>query len=218
MELNIRKRKGIDRLVSEYSPGKVEEEKEIIADGGEIKNMLSKFNEYLDSSGFFPNSTLIEKITDVLPPNQINSLLQLIALTRPNAPSTHLGRFFSKLIENSYQAGHNYFFLNAQSFHQLDSFCNNIQGQETEPFRLFVKGDLEFSLRWMNYCHVQTEGYLTFDCAAHAKNSTFIIEGEVMDLPANTQYCTFKTTDANIAHAFRKCLPEFPTNKVLLEY
>ncbi len=129
----IKRRKGIDGLVSGYSPEKVEEENDLLCTGNKYDRLLIKYSTYL-SIPFCPHDNsrmeaVLRTVDEVLQPEELDTLLQVTCRSQHEKHfHRRTGQFFSRLINNSYLAGYNNF-----SFHMtelIEMFCFNVRGTE----------------------------------------------------------------------------------------
>ena len=162
MEAAISKAKGIDRLVKGYSPGKVEEEKN-------IKENLTwrKYKDALQMKDF--GDFLKGCIDEVLTPRQINGYIHVVGSNlKDYQEGTVAGCFISRLVQKSYDAGNKDFSLR-NPHPELNNLCS------------FLKGDM---------C-IEVYGHAGMDFAAGSKGCTFTINCSSRAIGHMAQNCTF---------------------------
>ncbi len=198
MEIQISKGKGIDTLVSGYSPRKVEEGGEIQVVGETIfKDLLEDYRQFGDPSQrekFIGKSGFVvtDHITKVLSPSEIHKFL----LLSTTVPSEDLfGEFIGRLIQNSYDAGYNDFTFDIRS-HEAVLGCH-LKGTQENPVRLKVLGDLAArSLSGCKYVNVNHEGNLGDLSLIGTWYSTFHFNGSIgKESGIDVSNCTFYTTN-----------------------
>ncbi len=109
METAITKGKGIDTLVRGYSPNKVEEEKEMQCKGDPA---LQEVIEKYEASVFDKPKPDLHDYSEVLTPEQIKHFaIWILQYDQVGNYSILRSSVLKKLIANSYQAGHNNFFI-----------------------------------------------------------------------------------------------------------
>jgi len=177
----IQKKKGIDDLVKRYSPKKVEEEKRIIAaDALDYAPLFEKYLQYVET--FCPRSLDVEFIDEILSPDDINLFLQAsipfedLQSSFPFEDKAYciaMGLFLSRLIQNSYQAGHNNFYLNTKNILPLSELGMCFQGEEENPLKLTIDGDTGKNL------------------GSRATNSMMTVHGNTISLGDFISHCTF---------------------------
>ncbi len=170
--LSITRKRGIDHLVSGYSPGKVEGEKEV-EENPDIAAAFAQYKEMLRVSDI-ARGDLIKELDIILNPRQVE------AFVLRTSPDHHLpnffysGEFFSKLIQNSYEAGYNDFNFDTQNriIHYLPYNC---QGSKERPLSLTIHGELGIgfadNVEHLNIALHGTLGYKRF--ARYAFHCTF---------------------------------------------
>ncbi len=144
--LSIQKKKGIDTLVSGYSPGKVEEEKTPMAT--EESPFAALWDKYISwSQQVISNLEPIGKkfiqqpgyFDEVLTPLQINVFLQDSVRFPEEVVPLHFGRFITKLIQNSYDNGYNNFLLHPPT--PISCLCEDARGG-SKPLSVIVEGEM----------------------------------------------------------------------------
>ncbi len=124
MEVDIKKQKRIDDLASEYSPQKVEEERETITVGiNTVSQTLQRFSKLIEmveemkrTSNFFHYSARIKEIIDsqqeVFDEKEINHFLKFADYPQqPNEYPKYAAKFINQIIRTSYENGHNHLTL-----------------------------------------------------------------------------------------------------------
>ena len=204
----IKKCKGIDDVVRDISPGRLETERKVEVVGeSELGVLLDKYRRYLDLCKLFSDRNVDYKLIDaadimvdlslVLKPIQIDAFLQLTAECEEHEQySSHTGHFVNRLLRNSYEAGNNDFTLHTEGLPHLDYLFYYFRADEKRPLVFDVIGDVG------SYCAKQ--GYnLVLDLngdtgdwfATQAVSSKFTLHGKLGGNSAtNTYNCTFRTS------------------------
>ncbi len=137
METAISKQKGFDNLVSGYSSGKVEEEREINVVEDDFSRLLSRLNLLLR----LPNTDT--KTTEALPPTEIDRFLQHASKMKELENYNELvGPFISRVVQNSYYAGHNNFHFETDILANALRTFADLKGYEDNPLKVNLKGDV----------------------------------------------------------------------------
>ena len=142
-----------------------DEKKEAKESSNDLEDLLGKFEESLRLEHFGEYNRHINKtINDVLTPEQINSFLQTTITYENDKNYQHyMGLFVSKLIQNSYDNGHNNFVLNTKALKEMHSIGYKLEGTEEKQIQITIEGNTG---KW---------------CGLTAKNSTFNIKGNAGD-------------------------------------
>ncbi len=145
MECEIKKRKGIDNLISGYSPQEVEEENKVIVKGESLlqriiekQNRLSPIrNKTKTEAGQLEVYLEIEKLfMEALSPEEIAVLPSILNST--DRPDKIIGKMIlSRLLRNSYLAGNNGFCLSGI---EMDFFGKQMAGTEDRFLKLTHQG------------------------------------------------------------------------------
>ncbi len=211
--IEIRKRKGIDTLVSGYSPGKVEESKgPTVVGGSKLMEFLKKYEAFLDhckrtymNIGGIAQHSFYVRDPDAEPepaltPEEINILLQHTTKYENHDMYTWAtGKFIDDLITNSYNQGYNNFTMNTRGLIPMDylgcfpqgyDFCERINNKQL----IFnVSGDVK------DFCGETAKGSnLSFQsnvgdmCCWGARSCNVTIHGNVgCQCAVESSYSTF---------------------------
>jgi hypothetical protein len=191
MVAEIRKgKKGIEDVVGSYRGQAVEETRRIIAEGdGDIARLLE----------LFMSGQRIDKIDDVLTPEQINAFLQSTAAYEEDSElfDIHRGAFVSCLIQTSYEAGYNDFHLDTTALRDVRSLGAWVKGAEERPIQITISGNIGHHCgRAAHYMRIHVTGNTGQDFAMDARYSVFTVEGGVEhNCGLGAEKCTFKTPD-----------------------
>jgi len=186
MELDMKKTKGIDQLVRDYSPGKTEEGKELISGGDQFSNVLSAFKECADD--YKTRTERMRQITDVLSPFQINAFLYLAKEgIRKAAYTFTAGLFANRLIQNAYESGHSGFILNTGNVPEINDLGRGLKAERERRLSLEIRGPVGDGFG-INSCNV--------DFTIHSPmDSRYRTGGGAMD-------CTFSTSNLDTLFCF----------------
>ncbi len=185
METAVTKGKGIDHLVSGYTPGKVEEAKQMQVMGdNKLKRLLERYKELFDKRNGFPLQYLERKaqidlrFQDVLSPGDINAFLLMtkeFAGQKYNDDLTSL--LLSRLIQNSYVAGEREFRLHVPQKIKAIAYLG---GSEEGKLKLHLRGDFDqFCCADSCFLDVFIDGNVGLSFAMKSEDSSYHIKGNV---------------------------------------
>ncbi len=202
MNTEIRKSKGIDILVRDYSPDKVEKDNPVTIVGENIyRELMKEYRKHLSTGFQFQDCKKfvrgeIQGWTDaVLSPPKIDHFLQLTSIDRDWGYQYKVGPFIARLIQNSYNAGHNNFILSTYDLPKIRDL-GYFSGTEENPLCIQTKGDLDSYYGVdVQYASLTIEGDVDLSFGYRAKDSTFTFNGQIpMDEDIRAENCTFRTT------------------------
>ncbi len=140
---------GIDDLLRDYKPQRVEERKPIVVVGEDkFAKVLEEYKKFLDEYSWASDTTLKtrkrkESITHVLNPTDINQFLQMSTLFFDHENwSDNTGIYVSKLIQNSYDAGNTNFTLNTENLPEVVNWLGSHLCSERKKLKLTIEGDV----------------------------------------------------------------------------
>ncbi len=186
MEPTITKTKGIDSILGEYTPGKVEEEQELDQESQhKIAALLDKYEKLLQYHLIMPAEVserfhVKHDINEILTPQEISSFfLATVKYEDKKNYSRDTYFFIGKLIQNSYGADHNDFYLDTRVLplhHKIGYF---LEGSEERPLNLNIQGDIGHQgfegASWLN---ITVEGSAGNSLATGIKNSNITVKGD----------------------------------------
>ncbi len=162
MEVEVAKKKGINDIISGYSPGKVEDEKII-----KKNNTWRKYRDALqrkDHHGFLKGC-----IDEILTPHEINGYLLTVGGSLKNCHEGNVaGVFISRLIQNSFAAGNEYFSLDNPN-------------PELNCLGYYLIGNM----------HIKIKGHGGTDLARGSRGCTFTLNCSSRSVGVDAHYCTF---------------------------
>ena len=227
MEVTIKKKKGIDNLVSGYSPSKVEEE--IVLESSsfreEHEELFLNYHTDLEtrhSPHYCRRHSPFNHIKDVLLPEEINIfLLSTVPYEKYDSYSRTTGWMVSKLIQNSFDVGYDDFSLRA-GFFQLDFLASYLRGRKEKPVQVEIFGncgqDVAYGMRWVD---LVIHGNVYNNSFRSVLDSTITLHGMaegwgIAQLGAGT---TFKTSNSKALDVLLKNVPlikpvVFPGKKI----
>ncbi len=185
MEANITKRNGIDTLVREYSPEKVEERKKLLSKGEPILRKIVDLRAQLDvSEEHFISELQVkdhrDKIERYFPqsltPQQISALPLLLCTN--NLTNKVSSLIISRLLQNSYISGHNNF--NIKCMPGITYFGWNFAGTEERPLQLKYEGGGNHYFKNGMYLNIKAKGTQRHSFATDCENCDFDIEGNIL--------------------------------------
>ena len=201
-------RKDLDKIVEDINPEAVEERRKYNVES-EYAPLLQKYESFLKNYEITPTARLLEPVTEVLLPDQINSFLQA-TINYENYPHyAFTGQFVAWLIQNSYDAGHNDFHLETNHLTTPLSYLGSAIDKSSllritslPPLRL-LKGSKERMLRieilgnagillGNDATHVayKCSGNVATSCADKATYCSFQIGDELEDI-SRALHCEF---------------------------
>ena len=234
----IKKGNGIDGLLRDITPGRVEDERTVGVIGeSRFRDLLDIFEGYLGSmhSEPYTKRQYTNRLSSyVLTPLEINALLQSTSLYETNkAYCWQTGRFLEVLIQNSFKAGYNDFTLTVGNFPEMYGLATGLEGKRSRKLVLNIEGDVSSHIAF-NSRHLEisffgdviswhgcegirdstviAHGYVASYFGYDAKNSTFILHGESEQggfAGGGSEKCTFKTTNEQTLSNLIADVPEF---------
>ena len=135
MITEIKTSKGIEGLVSKYTPQVVEEARDIEI-VGDITGVMQSFLKHIDDPCPYSNfHKYLRQVNEVLTPSEIYSLVCPTEWTATEPSKREMrSEWISKLIENSNNAGYNNFILKG------DNLALYLRGQEDKPIHVEIFG------------------------------------------------------------------------------
>ncbi len=208
------------------------------AEDAPLPGMLFRLQLLLESE-YVPNpSGIHQRFMEILPPEKIDRFLQMSK--RFNAHESYddiTWPAISKLIDNSYLAGHNDFFLDTKGLKDeilmLPGIGCYLAGTPDKELRIQLEGPLiPYSLEGVIHCRASCSGTASYLAAQSASHSSFYFEGEVEgefahaakkcyfelhgrvgdNCAKGAKDCTFSTSNRDTLEQMRKMVP--PGNKV----
>jgi hypothetical protein len=177
MQAAMKKGNGIDGLVSDITPGEVEEQQEVHVQGDNpLAEVMEKYqNRTTDDD--FDYLTL----TEVLTPDQINLFIEATKVYEDNPGYTFItSEFANKLIQNSYNVGHNNFSVTLQD-HVLSDMGCYLTGKPDKPLTVIINGNIIDSIRHSQYVSITINGDLiATDSLQDVSNASIAIHGDTI--------------------------------------
>ena len=235
---DIKKGNGIEDLFRGFAAGKPEEVKEVEVAEGRFQMLLEKYRSILDvecdplEALFW---TELNKITDTLTPTDINKFLQTtIQHEQHKEYHWRTGRLILRLIQNSYNAGHNDFAFDTTALEEIGDFGSYLEGTEERPMEIAIKGNIGDWCGWKarhltfniqgstgDWCGRESissvfniQGDAGRNCGKYSLGSTFNITGSIgYNCGDQAHRLTFKTPNKE---TLREMLRRIPTgNKII---
>ena len=184
-------RNGLDKMLEGLNPDHVEEQRKINVETSAISAVYEKFQKSAETPHEYHftafDSIGLEWLTDVLPPELISQLWQVISSERDDL-SPH---FLNRLIQNSYDAGYNDFVVDVRETSPPQHIGRCLQGTATRKLELAVMGNLGFmngsNMRYVNYC---VDGKVGYSFGYHAQHSSLIVDEATNWFGEETTDCT----------------------------
>jgi len=141
---------------------------------------------------------------ETLNPLQIDTVLQKI-LQKDEKPFSMTGPFLSKLIQKSYDNGHNYFTLNTQDT-RIEKIGSHLSSEIENPLRLTVNGNAGsyFGENSFN-CAFWVKGDVAGLCGRKSHGCIYNIDREIGFSPEKFG-CTFITSNEESHEYFKWCM------------
>ncbi len=168
----IQKPKGIEELLAGYKPAKAEEEKKIdVADAIDFAELLKRYGQWTKDYSYEQPKC----INDVLTPEQINALLQAtVKYENIKEYQGKIGLLITKLIQNSYEAGHNNFKLDTTALQDMNRIGYQLRGTKENNIEVAIKGDVGYQLGVQaEHATFSVTGNIKSHCGIDANDSTF---------------------------------------------
>jgi hypothetical protein len=249
----VRKGKGIEEVLGSHSEQSVDSDRKVeVVDESLLPSLLERHKQLLDMARYLididlpncirngPNGDGVKfMFTDVLTPSMINAFLQATLVHETHREYGELtGPVISRLIQNSYEAGHNRFVLDTRTLPELVSIGEDLKGTKDRKLELMVFGDGGYSCGMgAEHLNMTVEGCVNDDCGENSRYSTFNISGDAGRYCGSRAYrstfviygtsiglalfiqnapkrCTFKTPHEEVSLMLKACLPE--GNRVIL--
>ena len=169
------------------SPDEKKEAKEIDLSG--LEGVLESYGSSLKIDEFHLGYHL-ESIDQILTPEKINAFLQTTKIFENDKNyQSYTGKFISKLIQNSYNAGNNNFKLNTKNLKEIHSLGYGLQGIKEKQIKITIEGNTG------NWCGEESK-HTTFNikgntgnwCGWRSKHTTFNIEGNTRNYCGGYSY------------------------------
>lgn len=163
-----------------------------------FEELIQKYASSYDWSSAVDDFEELKSVKAVLSPLEISALSQ--ALILKNISRSHAGIFLSRLIQNSYDSGHNDFTIMAEEPTSLDHLGYKLKGGFFKPLKITLKG---YAMRY----------------AVNASYLDFTIKGDVHS-HSNARHCTFTFDEKTYKSTFGRrqyIRALIPRNTVILD-
>lgn len=143
----IKKADGLEGVIDSYKAGNVEEERnpEIVGENP-FSALLEEYKTFLEIKFEELPRWVIDgnEITEVLSPDQINAFLQsTVEFENHEHYKTKTGYFISALIQKSYNAGYNDFFLSTKMLSPVNELASLLQGTPENHIRVRIENEAD---------------------------------------------------------------------------
>ena len=182
---------GLSDLVRRHTARKPDEKREVVVgESTTLQTVLKKFQEILNLDKSYSFDKLLkpvdETLTEVLTPEDIGKVFQVILYETEDEPidqwnsdriAQRIGIFVSKLVQLSYDAGHNDFLLVTQNSKRIISYIGyNLKGTRERLLRLNIQGNTVDSLLLSGvYCEVDVTGSIYHDLGRYDSMGSYSI-------------------------------------------
>ena len=214
LPIYAKKSKGLDGLVEGFSTAPPEETSKVTVESNSVfTQLIQKLEEYIGLEKSMQHSGPAEyqeksrrhhfylrrEVTEILPPAAINGLLQLMTKYVSPSESETVRRFLTHLLQQSYDAGHNDFYLDTMDVGQINKLGDVLRGNSKRALRINVDGPIGnyflseayrvaatfrtdlvplFTAHKVRKSNITIYGAAGVHCGNQARYSSFIIKGE----------------------------------------
>ncbi len=193
MKIDIKKRKGIDKFVSEYVPKKVEECSQLTVQEREVDypRLLKSFKRHIDGESVISSNTIEECIhreEEFLSQEEIDFFFQLTSVFKEHPKYHNVESFLHVLLQDSHAHGNNNFFLNTEKNKiSVGSFLR--VWHNTMYIR--IDGDTNELGRGATNVNITQNGNCR-SCGDNAIRSSFKIRGDTNHAAVDAIECDFQ--------------------------
>ncbi len=173
-------------------PDEKKEQKTVRTAFPQLEALLKKYQEVLAHDGRFLPS--VDDLHDAPTPEQIDQCLQSTAPFECHKNyEEHTGIFLSKLIQNSYEAGHNNFRLTTRTLTKNITYLDDFKGGYYRPIHITIDGNIGHMCGHdSSHARIELMGNAKDWCGDNAEDSTFIIHGTTgFYCAGNSKHCRF---------------------------
>ncbi len=188
MITEIQKPKGLNDLLKDYKPAKIDEVKAPETASSTLIETLRKYKGFLDrieKKGSDCSYDDIEHaleiaVKDVLKPKEIDQFLKTTTQYEQHSAYQKLtGTYITRLIQNSYNKGNNNFTIDKTDTGALEYFLSHAEGYEERPLNVKIKGDIgTFSGLGMQNCNIEVDGNVNKEFAIMSYGCDITIRGD----------------------------------------
>ena len=205
--IDAKRGQGIDEVIAKLHPAPLEDIKKLtVLNPPDYAPLFQVYEQMLSFSAGGMRSKglelqaanafgIAELISDVLSPLQIQGILQsTIAHENHQNYRAVTGIFVTRLIQNSFNAGYNYFVLHVPSEkeHRLHYLGSKLEGRSGQRVSLAVEGDVGMNFCWKTrYCNVVSHGNARLGYGEGAQESRFEHYGNSIYPAKNCTHCEF---------------------------
>ena len=172
-----------------------------------LEDLLEKFKKVLkfnlDREDLEDNKELdeiIDSISDILTPNKISLFIEETKKIKDKMNYYTLSsNVITKLIQNSYDAGHNGFLFFTDSSNEILGFCALLKGTKEKPIEVIVNGSVDQSFGvHADYVMFKIHGNAKEWLGQGSKSSSFEVHGDVENDCAHAAYYSSFDIKGNI--------------------
>ncbi len=193
----------MDNLINGYSPQKVEEEQSLPKRTG-MMQLFQKYKKLHPLQLSWDCFTQEENhVDEVLTPREINAFLQVTPHYCDRDYTESTGLFISRLIQNSYKAGHNDFLLDTQTLPQIDNLGCYLKGKYNDRISICVIGDVgNSSATKASYLDLTIQGNASYLLGKFSSHTDITVHGDVGSIfEMVDQCCCFIEGKLNTSHS-----------------
>ena len=147
-----------------------------------LEGLLKKYEKVLEKPSNLEYKKMIGHIDDILTPKEINLFLQQTIKyeNHRNYCNHHTSYFISKLMQNSYKAGNNNFFLHTSALNEIGDLCTEIVGRKNKPICITIEGNVGARIASrVKYANIEIKSKKIKILGFKAVSSTFKIHANV---------------------------------------
>jgi hypothetical protein len=169
---------GLDTLF-DYSARDVESERAVEVSSFNFTELMSVYERYISDENDEYDHVLFPRF--VLTPNEINTFTQLTKQYFEHENYiNYTGQFLNGLINSSYNANYNDFYLNLKGFPAINSLCTLLEGKSDNSVKVNIGGNVGNHFGWASkFLTSKIDGNTNYFCGYQSKNLAIHVTGNV---------------------------------------
>lgn len=164
-----------------------------------VERVFEIYHNLNFSASWFKQATSISQLDlKVLNPAQIDVVLREILDDELRRSNEVTGRFLSRLIQDSYNAGYNNFVLTTGDT-AIEYLCYKLEGASNRELEVRVNGSAGINCGFNSkHISVTVQGNVGVDSGSHSYSSTFAIEGNAASWCGAHSYSSTFSIEGNM--------------------